>query len=119
MAAPSYDPRDVEVDPDEILLDADLFAEPEGFRPPTPPGSDEVYERVPENVEAVSGRTGYGMPVSFSPVIWMPIRVSVAAKGLVLELGAAAAVPSLIAALNGAEKVVITDWPDPGLIKNI
>ncbi|KAJ1553198.1 hypothetical protein HK405_008646, partial [Cladochytrium tenue] len=52
MAAPGYDPRDVEVDPDEILLDADLFAEPEGFRPPTPPGSDEVYERAPEHVEA-------------------------------------------------------------------
>ncbi|KAJ3282708.1 nicotinamide n-methyltransferase, partial [Blyttiomyces sp. JEL0837] len=37
----------------------------------------------------------------------------------VLELGAAASLPSMIAALNGAEKVVITDWPEPTLMNNI
>lgn len=37
----------------------------------------------------------------------------------VLELGAGGALPSLIAAANGAAKVVITDYPDAELIDNI
>ncbi|KAG2187450.1 hypothetical protein INT44_005138 [Umbelopsis vinacea] len=37
----------------------------------------------------------------------------------VLELGAGAALPGLIAALNGAQKTVITDYPDRELIENI
>ncbi|PFH60582.1 hypothetical protein XA68_10683 [Ophiocordyceps unilateralis] len=34
----------------------------------------------------------------------------------VLELGAAAGLPSLVAALLGAERVVMTDFPDPELV---
>lgn len=37
----------------------------------------------------------------------------------VLEFGAGAALPSLVAALCGAKKVVATDYPDPALIENI
>lgn len=37
----------------------------------------------------------------------------------VLELGAASALPSLICALNGARKVIATDYPDTELIENI
>ncbi len=37
----------------------------------------------------------------------------------VLEVGAAGALPSLITILNGAKKIVITDYPDPDLIENI
>lgn len=37
----------------------------------------------------------------------------------VLELGAGGALPSLVAALNGARKVVVTDYPDSELIDNI
>ncbi|CAG8845150.1 20120_t:CDS:2, partial [Racocetra persica] len=37
----------------------------------------------------------------------------------VLELGAGGALPSLISFLNGAKKVVITDYPDEKLIENI
>ena len=40
-------------------------------------------------------------------------------SGSVLELGAAAALPSMVAALNGARKVVVTDYPDPELVENI
>jgi nicotinamide N-methyltransferase len=36
-----------------------------------------------------------------------------------LELGAGAALPSLIAAVNGASKTVVTDYPDRELIENI
>ncbi|KAJ1961600.1 Protein N-terminal and lysine N-methyltransferase efm7, partial [Dimargaris xerosporica] len=37
----------------------------------------------------------------------------------VLELGAGAALPSIVAALNGARKVVVTDYPDVDLLGNI
>ncbi|KAG5643666.1 hypothetical protein DXG03_000497 [Asterophora parasitica] len=37
----------------------------------------------------------------------------------VLELGAGGALPSIVAAQNGARKVLITDYPDDDLIKNI
>ncbi|KAJ3058750.1 nicotinamide n-methyltransferase, partial [Quaeritorhiza haematococci] len=37
----------------------------------------------------------------------------------VLELGAAAAIPSMIASLNGAKTVVVTDYPEPPLIERI
>ncbi|EGC31708.1 hypothetical protein DICPUDRAFT_156398 [Dictyostelium purpureum] len=37
----------------------------------------------------------------------------------VLELGAGAGLPSFIAALNGAKKVLLTDYPDKDLIDNM
>ncbi|KAI8992030.1 hypothetical protein BDF20DRAFT_847860 [Mycotypha africana] len=37
----------------------------------------------------------------------------------VLELGAGGALPSIVATLNGAKKVVVTDYPDKELIDNI
>lgn len=36
-----------------------------------------------------------------------------------LELGAGAGLPSLICALNGADQVVVTDYPDSDLIDNL
>lgn len=37
----------------------------------------------------------------------------------ILELGAGAGLPSLICAINGAEYVVVTDYPDAALIDNL
>lgn len=37
----------------------------------------------------------------------------------VLELGAGAGLPSLICAIGGASKVVVTDYPDPDLVRNL
>jgi predicted nicotinamide N-methyase len=37
----------------------------------------------------------------------------------VLELGAGSGLPSLVAALNGATKIVVTDYPDADLIENL
>jgi nicotinamide N-methyltransferase len=37
----------------------------------------------------------------------------------VLELGAGAGLPSLVCALNGAARVVVTDYPDAELIDNL
>lgn len=36
-----------------------------------------------------------------------------------LELGAGAGLPSLVAAILGARKVVVTDYPDADLIANL
>lgn len=36
-----------------------------------------------------------------------------------LELGAGGALPSIVAALNGASKVVVTDYPDKELVDNM
>lgn len=36
-----------------------------------------------------------------------------------LELGAGAGLPSLVCALRGASRVVVTDYPDPDLIENL
>ncbi|KAI9341785.1 hypothetical protein DFJ73DRAFT_843321 [Zopfochytrium polystomum] len=130
MAA--LDPRDVEVAEDELILDADLFTEPEGFRPPTPTGEDIVFERKAENVQQGSPATLQlhlvGKHSLWAHRLWnagvvlahqMDADKATCKGKRVLELGAAASVPSMIAVLNGAEKVVITDWPDPGLVKNI
>jgi nicotinamide N-methyltransferase len=37
----------------------------------------------------------------------------------VLELGAAAGLPSLVAAILGARKVVVTDYPDPDIVRTM
>jgi nicotinamide N-methyltransferase len=37
----------------------------------------------------------------------------------VLELGAGAGLPSIIAALAGAQRVVVTDYPDASLVENL
>ena len=37
----------------------------------------------------------------------------------VLELGAGAGLPSLVCALNGARRVIVTDYPDAELIDNL
>lgn len=41
------------------------------------------------------------------------------ASKTVLELGAGSALPSLLATMNGASKVVITDYPERSLLENI
>ncbi|KAG0260805.1 nicotinamide n-methyltransferase [Actinomortierella ambigua] len=50
---------------------------------------------------------------------WLDARPEYTHKKNVLELGAGAALPSLIATVNGASKVIVTDYPDESLIKNI
>lgn len=41
------------------------------------------------------------------------------ANRTVLELGAGAGLPSLVSAILGAKKVVVTDYPDPDLVTNL
>ncbi|KAL2919896.1 Protein N-terminal and lysine N-methyltransferase efm7 [Polyrhizophydium stewartii] len=119
-------------DDDDFFIPADVFEEPAGFRPPSPQPSSTTFSREPSSVQP-------GTPKDF--VVHLVAKHSLWAHWLwnagksmtnfldkhkdmvagkdVLELGAAAALPSIIAALNGARKVVSTDYPDPPLLNNI
>lgn len=102
-----------------------LMEDPEGYYPPSPPPTKQVYTMR-------SGKAVTLHLVGHSPTeahhLWNgakfiadyledePGRVRGKA---VLELGAAAGLPSLVAGILGARKVVMTDFPDPELVENM
>lgn len=104
---------------------ADLFQPPEGF----------YEEKQPTFAEhqMLSGQTIRVRLVGSHPLygnmLWNAGRVSAEyleqnAERLVtgkdvLEIGAAAGVPSIIAAIKGARTVVMTDYHDPDLVDNM
>ncbi|KAI8808429.1 putative methyltransferase-domain-containing protein [Cladochytrium replicatum] len=107
-----------------------LFEEPAGFRPSTPPPTLQEFARESEYVEpgtpSVLEVQLVGKHSLWGHWLWNAGRSmahyidrnkSLVKGKNVLELGAAAAVPSLTAALNGAKRVVITDYPDLDLLK--
>ncbi|GAA6001771.1 hypothetical protein JCM10207_002312 [Rhodosporidiobolus poonsookiae] len=121
-----------------------LFEEPEGFRPATPPPTVRTYkrrkyggvgERVgPEEVEVglVSGHPLWGhilYPAAIALARFLELHAPQLlhspdgqgkGKGkAVLELGAGGGLPGLTAALEGAGNVVISDFPDASLVKNL
>ncbi|SCU90537.1 LADA_0F04808g1_1 [Lachancea dasiensis] len=118
---------------DESFIQSDLFAEPEGFYTPPPEAHFAQYERsVVSEVSKSQTRTVNLRLVGSSP-LWGHLLWNAGiytAKHLdkfpelvqgkcVLELGAAAALPSVISGLIGARKCVATDYPDADLIYNI
>ncbi|KAI8908482.1 hypothetical protein EDD86DRAFT_207774 [Gorgonomyces haynaldii] len=115
---------------DDFDVPADIFEEPQDFRPPSPQPTVESYERVGEGI--VGPRT---LVVNLPPKhsLWAH-RLWNAGKSMtqfldqhqdwykgktVLELGSAASLPSLVCAMNGAKRSISTDYPDPQLVKNI
>lgn len=112
-------------DREEDFSTGGLMDEPEDYYPPTPPPKKQLYTMK-------SGKEVTLHLVGSSPTeahhLWNgakivsdyfeddPSRV----KGkTVLELGAAAGLPSLVAGILGAKKVVMTDYPDVDLIVNM
>ncbi|RDA93927.1 hypothetical protein CP533_4541 [Ophiocordyceps camponoti-saundersi (nom. inval.)] len=102
-----------------------LLSEPEDFYPPTPPPTTQTYTMH-------SGRTLNLHLVGHSPTeahhLWNGAKLAAdfferapeTVRGrTVLELGAGAGLPSLVAAVLGAKKVVVTDFPDPELVANM
>lgn len=100
----------------------DLMDDPEGYYPPTPPPTSQIFTMQ-------SGKPITLHLVGSSPTeahhLWNGAKMvsdffeedpkRVRGKTL-LELGAAAGLPSLSAAILGAEKVVVTDFPDPDIL---
>ncbi|KAF8599196.1 hypothetical protein BDV93DRAFT_449743 [Ceratobasidium sp. AG-I] len=110
------------------------FKEPP--RPPTPPPTSTIYHRKSRGSKsrATSEWSSIDIQLVGHHVLWAQHLWNAAiiladfldenSSGLckdkyILELGAGGALPSLVAALCGARKVVITDYPDAPLVENI
>lgn len=120
MATPTDDPSDTTDN-----MDTSLFADPDDFYPPTPPPTVSTHTLL-------SGQTLNLHLVGHSSLeahhLWNGSRVCAdyfeadparVADLTVLEIGAGAGLPSLAAAILGAKKVVVTDYPDPDLVENL
>ncbi|QPG94465.1 Protein N-terminal and lysine N-methyltransferase efm7 [Epichloe festucae Fl1] len=112
-------------DEDVAYATGGLMEDPEDYYPPTPPPTRQVFEMQ-------SGKQVTLHLVGHSPTeahhLWNGAklvsdyfeRVPSRVRGRsVLELGAGAALPSLVAGILGAEKVVASDFPDPDLVANM
>ncbi|KAJ2852142.1 Protein N-terminal and lysine N-methyltransferase efm7 [Coemansia brasiliensis] len=108
-----------------------MFEEPADYRPPTPEAKLVSFDRASSDItsgpEVIQIRL-LGTHPLWGHHLWNAAKVF--AKYLdthkedvtnktVLELGAAGALPSMIAAANHAQRVVITDYPDNSLLDNI
>ncbi|RKF56906.1 Protein N-terminal and lysine N-methyltransferase efm7 [Erysiphe neolycopersici] len=109
----------------EDSLDLELFREPPDYYPPSPPPTTEKYTLL-------SGHTVKVDLIGHSPLwghyLWNAGRMissylethpELVRGKKVLELGAGAGLPSLVCAHLEAECVVVTDYPDAALIKNL
>ncbi|TAQ89437.1 hypothetical protein B7494_g2202 [Chlorociboria aeruginascens] len=109
----------------EDLLSTTLFTDPEDYYPPTPPPTIETHTLL-------SGRVLTLHLVGHDPLwghhLWNAGRLisnyletnpSFVKNKTVLELGAGAGLPSLVCVVLGATKVVVTDYPDADLVKNL
>ncbi|RLV84697.1 Protein N-methyltransferase NNT1 [Meyerozyma sp. JA9] len=111
-------------------IDVGLFEEPEGFLPPPPEPHFATYERKingakPSTIEMrLVGKSPLWGHMLWNAGIYTADYLDKHSKELVrgkrvLELGAAAGLPSLVCGLNEAAYVLSTDYPDPDLIANI
>ncbi|CAN6671458.1 protein N-terminal and lysine N-methyltransferase EFM7 [Trichomonascus vanleenenianus] len=107
----------------------DLFAEPEDFRPPPPEPTFQSYRRqdLAADPAEIKLRLVGNSPL-WGHLLWNASivtanyidthREDLITNKRVLELGAAAGLPSLVAALS-ASHVVVTDYPDLDLLENL
>lgn len=105
---------------------AALFDEPPDFRPPTPPPSTVEHtlpgEDAPLHVSLLGTHALWGHYIwNAAPTMcrYLYEHGDLVRGRAVLELGAAAGLPSIWAARHGAARVVATDYPDPDLIANL
>ncbi|KAI3394410.1 hypothetical protein diail_2822 [Diaporthe ilicicola] len=108
---------------DETGPGGDLFAEPEDYYPPSPKPTKQTF--TTHNGDVIGLHL-----VGYSPTeahhLWNGSRVAAqyfeadpegTVRGrTVLELGAGAGLPSLVAAALGARRVVMTDFPDADIL---
>ncbi|KAI9208101.1 uncharacterized protein BJ171DRAFT_490236 [Polychytrium aggregatum] len=120
------------VDSDYDEAEFELFKEPDNFRPATPEPTFQIVEREPEVVEPGSV-SSFKIRLVAQHSLWahclwnagvclarhIDRNRSLVRGKCILELGAAAGLPSLTAALVGAQKVLMTDYPEPVLIDNM
>lgn len=105
-----------------------LFTEPADFRPPPPPPTTAQY-RLPVKPYTIINLSLVGSHPLWAHHLWnaaptlcnylCQTRINLCKDKNVLELGAAAGLPSIISHHLGASKVVTTDYPDQPLIQNL
>lgn len=105
-----------------------LFEEPEDFyKPPPQPRSVSYTRKGDKEPQEIPLRLIGSSPL-WGHLLWnagiytadyLDVHIDLYKDKYVLELGAAAALPSLICSLNGAKQVIVTDYPDVDLIANI
>lgn len=102
----------------------DIFQEPAHFRPPSPQASVTNFTRLNGSLLTLHLPAEHSL---WAHCLWnagkamanhIDSNPHLVNGKRVLELGAAAALPSLVCALNGAT-VISTDYPDPQLVLNI
>jgi nicotinamide N-methyltransferase len=105
-----------------------LFTEPEGFRPPTPPPTKATYQLPVEPCQTIQLTLVGSHPLwahhlwNASPTLSNYLcrdKSGLCRNKTVLELGAAAGLPSIVAHLLSASLVVTTDYPDAQLLDNL
>lgn len=116
---------------DDELISTNLFEEPEDFRPPPPEAHFAKYERKyakshPE-INEITLRL-IGKSPLWGHLLWnagvytanfIDKHPDYVKNKVVVELGAASGLPSLLCSLNDAKTVIATDYPEPALIQNI
>ncbi|KAK6329711.1 nicotinamide n-methyltransferase [Orbilia brochopaga] len=105
-----------------------LFAEPEGYYPPTPPPTFVTHNLLPPSSLAITVRLVGKSPL-WGHLLWNASRIcanyiqthadDLVRNRTILEFGAGAGLPSLLCAALGAAAVVVTDYPDPDLLENL
>ncbi|KAH7908812.1 putative methyltransferase-domain-containing protein [Hygrophoropsis aurantiaca] len=116
----------------ELALDS-VFTEPP--RPPTPDPTFATYTRntdaiindaaqLPSEVKITLvgshplwGHYLWNAALSFAS--YLDANPELVRDRCVLELGAGGGLPAIVAAQNGAQRVVVTDYPDSALIENL
>lgn len=105
------------------LATGDLFADPENYYPPTPPPKTETYtlssgQPLTLHLVGSSPLEAHHLWNGARSVSRLFEREPARVRGrTVLELGAAAGLPSLVAGALGASRAVVTDFPDLELVQ--
>lgn len=105
-----------------------IFTEPADFRPPAPPPTQVSYQ-LPVSPNTTIQLTLVGSHPLWAHHLWNASptlsnylcqdKPQLCLNKNVLELGAAAGLPSIVAHILGAKKVVSTDYPDAQLTNNL
>lgn len=113
------------MDEDEFYGTGGLMDDPEGYYPPTPPPTVQTFT-MQSGKEVVLNLVGQSPTEAHT--LWNGAKVisdyfeedvsRVKGKS-VLELGAASGLPSLVAGMLGATRVVMTDFPDVDIVQTM
>lgn len=116
-------------DTEDIELGGDLFAEPENFLPPPPESHFVTHTRDGGKAPGKIDLKLVGSSPLWGHLLWNAGKYTaqyldkhadkLVTGKKVLELGAAAGLPSLICGVNRALRVICTDYPDPDLLSHI